>query len=109
LLPNNLVEWGIRDSTIEYLANDLPGLPPANFGHPVVDQTGLVGKFDFALVWEFSPQSNGTTPSVTEVRPDSFGLTLEEAVEKQLGLKLKPTKAFVDILVVDHAEMPSQN
>jgi len=31
------------------------------------------------------------------------------AIEEQLGLKLQPTKALVDTLVIDHAEMPSSN
>jgi uncharacterized protein (TIGR03435 family) len=70
---------------------------------------GLIGKFDFALVWEYVSPSNGTTPAATDAQPESYGLTLEEAVEKQLGLKLKPTKALVDILVVDRVAMPSEN
>jgi len=109
LMPNNLVEWGIRNSTIAYLAADLPNLPPKISSRPVVDQTGLIGKFDFALVWEWIPPSNGATPSVTDAQPDLRGLTLEEAVEKQLGLKLKPTVATLGILIVDHVELPSEN
>jgi uncharacterized protein (TIGR03435 family) len=31
------------------------------------------------------------------------------AVQEQLGLKLEPTKGAVDMIVVDHLEMPSEN
>jgi len=34
---------------------------------------------------------------------------MQEALEDQLGLKLKSTKAFMDILIVDLAERPSEN
>jgi uncharacterized protein (TIGR03435 family) len=63
---------------------------------PVVDKTGLEGKYDFDLIFtrEDSPTD---TP-----HPD-YG-SIFTAIEKQLGLKLTPEKIPVDYLVIDHVE-----
>jgi bla regulator protein blaR1 len=63
----------------------------------VIDKTGLTGLFDFHLEWNSSPSSDPDRPS------------LFTAVQEQLGLKLTPGKAPVDVLVVDHAEDPTVN
>jgi uncharacterized protein (TIGR03435 family) len=72
---------------------------------PVVDKTGLSGKFDFVI--EYTPQINGPVPS--DFVPDSSGPTLEEALKEQLGLRLEATKGPVDVLAIDHVEEPSAN
>jgi uncharacterized protein (TIGR03435 family) len=41
--------------------------------------------------------------------PDSNGVGLFTAIQEQLGLKLEPQKAPIQILVIDHAEKPSEN
>jgi uncharacterized protein (TIGR03435 family) len=68
---------------------------------PVVNQTGLAGKFDFTL--DFEPE--GTAISGAEATKPS----LFTAVQDQLGLKLEPAKTPVELLVVDHVERPSAN
>jgi len=65
---------------------------------PVVDQTGLTGRFDFTLEW--SSDSNAT---------DSPGPTFLEALRDQLGLKLTSTKGPIQTLIIDHVESPSEN
>jgi len=65
----------------------------------VIDKTGLTGKYDFTLNWAPDDGSD----------PDSPYPSLFTAVQEQLGVKLKSTKGPVDVLVVDHAEMPSAN
>lgn len=67
---------------------------------PVVDQTGLTGKYDFKLEWTSNPEST-TDPSAAP----GF-LT---AVQEQAGLKIEPTKAQVDVLSITHVEQPSAN
>jgi uncharacterized protein (TIGR03435 family) len=70
--------------------------------HPVIDATGLTGKYDFALFWDMSA---GTGASDLEPGP-----TLIEAVQSQLGLKLEQKKGPVEIIVVDHMErVPTEN
>jgi uncharacterized protein (TIGR03435 family) len=65
----------------------------------VVDQTGLTGSYDIELIW---------TPDEQQGTPDA-GPTIFTALEEQLGLRVKPDKGPVQVLVVDHAERPSEN
>ncbi len=76
---------------------------------PVVDATGVQGAFNFELKW---------TPENAQAKPaENTGTQLADAppglftaIEEQLGLKLEPRKAPVEILVVDHAEkVPGEN
>ena len=78
---------------------------------PVVDQTGLTGKYDFILSWTPDETQFGAlgarppTPSDDpNAPPDLF-----TAIQQQLGLKLEAKKAQADVLVIDHVERPSPN
>jgi uncharacterized protein (TIGR03435 family) len=81
--------------------------------HPVIDKTGLKGKYDFVL--EYTPDLSGLPPppdaSAPLVPPTSnVGPNLPSALEKQLGLKLTRAKVKLDVIVVDHAEKtPTEN
>jgi uncharacterized protein (TIGR03435 family) len=67
---------------------------------PIVDQTGLTGRYDFTLRYT-ADEANTHDPNAP---PGIF-----TAAQEQLGLKFEPTKALVDVLVIDRAEMPSPN
>jgi uncharacterized protein (TIGR03435 family) len=69
---------------------------------PIIDKTGLppTAYYDFAL--QFSRTESGTPA------PDAYP-SLFTAMEEQLGLKLEPAKGPVDTLVIDHADLPSEN
>ena len=68
---------------------------------PVEDKTGTGGNFDFELHWtRMGDPDNGENSSA----PSIF-----TAVQEQMGLKLQPGKGSVWVIVVDHAEMPSEN
>lgn len=71
----------------------------ANYGadRPVIDRTGIEGIFDFDLKWVNQP--TGSPEDVSYFT----------AVQEQLGLKLEPTTALVDVLVIDRAEHPDPN
>jgi uncharacterized protein (TIGR03435 family) len=64
-------------------------------GRPVVDRTALDGTYGITLTFSRSD---------TDDRPSIF-----TAVQEQLGLKLEPGKAPIDVLVIDHIEKPSAN
>ena len=96
---------GSRNATMELIADSLASL--GRLGRPVVDQTGLSGRFDFTLEW--TQELNGPSQSGANASLDSQGTTFLEALKDQLGMKLKSTKAPMDVLVVDHVERPSEN
>jgi uncharacterized protein (TIGR03435 family) len=68
---------------------------------PVVDQTGLSGRFDFELHWT---PDNAPASDDPNAPPDIF-----TAVQEELGLKIDSTKALVNVLAIVHAEHPSEN
>ena len=70
-------------------------------GRPVVNRTGLEGRYD--LILDFEPEDGPITG--VEVRKPS----LFTAVQDQLGLKLESRKTPVEMLVVDRIERPSDN
>lgn len=100
----------------------LAGLLENQLGHPVVDKTGLTGKYDFNV--DFSPAEmriNGlpvpqaagggaagpapALPSVAEV-----GVDLPTAIQQQLGLRIEKGKGMLDYIVVEKAERaPTEN
>jgi uncharacterized protein (TIGR03435 family) len=85
-------------------------LQTAVLDRPVVDQTGLAGRFDFTLTW--TPDETQFGALGIKVPPPPDGATapgLFTAVQEQLGLKLDSTKAPVDVLVVDRVEKPTEN
>jgi uncharacterized protein (TIGR03435 family) len=104
--PGNLPA---SNATMEEFA----GFMQAHLDRPVVDQTGLKGRFDFQLQWTpdetqsdslRGPGPPPKPPEGAETQPDLF-----TAMQQQLGLKLKSTKAQVDVLVIDKVEKPSEN
>jgi uncharacterized protein (TIGR03435 family) len=78
---------------------------------PVVDQTGLTGRYDLTVTFtpddslfngqslDFARPADGVEPA-----PNFF-----EAIQQQLGLKLTAEKTQVDVLAIDHIEKPSAN
>jgi uncharacterized protein (TIGR03435 family) len=96
--------FGGRNVTMKMLAESMPfqtGL--ATLERPLIDKTGLTGGFDFSIEWT-PPEDIGQPGDV-----GSFGAPFREALKKQLGLKLDPEKAPVEVLVIDHVEQPSAN
>ena len=86
----------------------------ARLGRPVVDKTGLKGNYAFKLHWTPDPSeeehlAQSGEPVAPESVPDANGPSLTNALEEQLGLKLQANTEPVQVLVIDHAEMPSGN
>jgi uncharacterized protein (TIGR03435 family) len=87
----------------------LQGLAPDYLATSVADATGLGGAWDFTL--SFSAPYLFASPSPGETASDPNGaVSLQEAVNKQLGLKLEKRPRPVPILVIDHMEeKPTEN
>jgi uncharacterized protein (TIGR03435 family) len=112
-----LVGQGI---SIAFLVSELSGdseLLGQRLGRPVIDKTGLKGKYDFTLKWtpneneaqmftgaEGDPQPIGGAPPA-----ESSGPSIFSAIQEQLGLKLEPQRGPIEVLVIDHVERPSEN
>jgi uncharacterized protein (TIGR03435 family) len=81
------------------------GMASGYVGSPVYDATGLDGGWDFTLSFSAPPQ----TPKDAAAEPDGT-ITLPDAMEKQIGIKMEMQKHPVEILVIDHLErQPTDN
>jgi len=86
-----------------------------HLGRPVVDGTGLRGKYDIDMTWTIDVawlmESAGLRDQIPEGSDNGpYGPTLIRAVRDQLGLQLISKKGHGDIVVVDHvAKVPSEN
>ena len=67
-------------------------------GRPVLDKTGLEGKFDLLLNFDSSPN-----------QADSDKPSLFQALQQQLGLRLEPRNASLPMLVIESIQRPSEN
>lgn len=96
--------------SMSVFADWLSGRPIVD-GRPVVDATGLTGSFDFTLIFappNAQPAAYDATTSRSPTAPDAE-VPLLTALEEQLGLKLEPRRAPVEVLVIDHVDPPSPN
>jgi uncharacterized protein (TIGR03435 family) len=80
----------------------------SRIGRPIVDSTGISGKYDFVLSTfvDIPPAEPGAPVNNREIMAQQIAV----AVQKQLGLRLEPKKGRVDVLVVDHYDkIPTEN
>jgi uncharacterized protein (TIGR03435 family) len=72
-------------------------------GHPVIDETGLTGRYDFSAEFDLSPNGDGTNAPC-------FSCAISIALQQELGVKLVKRAIQLDVIVVDHAErVPTEN
>jgi uncharacterized protein (TIGR03435 family) len=109
--PGDRPECGMRSMMMNGMQRPRAGGMPVGamaaviqqtVGRPVVDHTGLNGRFDFDL------QFSGTGPLTTADRADA-PVSVFTALQEQLGLKLESRKEIVDVLVIDQVERPTPN
>jgi uncharacterized protein (TIGR03435 family) len=104
-----LGDLGVRNANM----GDFTGLmQEAVLDRPVLDQTGITGRYDFTLVWtpddsQFAGMGVKIPPPAAE--DGKAPPNLYTAIQEQIGLKLEATKAPADVMVVDHVEKPSEN
>jgi len=98
--PTGQKSVSCQHMTMAVLADTLQELAVKDFPVPIVDQTGLKGAYEFKLIW--TPASKATDPLP--------GLTIFEAVQEQLGLKLESRKLPLPVIVIDRVErVPTDN
>ncbi len=96
----------IRNATmLDFTSFALQG---AVLDRPVLDQTGIAGRYDFTLTWAPLGTEFGGTP-YNPPPTDNPPANLFTAIQEQLGLKLEAVKAPADVMVIDKAEKPSAN
>jgi len=77
-------------------------------GRLVVDRTGLTGAYDFDFEFAADP-APGATPAPDTATTAGDRPSLFTALEEQLGLKLQPTRAPIDVTVIDRVTPPTEN
>jgi uncharacterized protein (TIGR03435 family) len=82
-------------------------LQRAILDRPVVDATGLTGRYDFDLEW--TPDETQFGGELTPVSPDSGKPGFGAALQQQLGLGIEATRAPIEALVIDRLYRPSDN
>jgi bla regulator protein blaR1 len=97
---------GSRNTTMGLLASAIWN-PQFGLDQPVVDQTGLEGRFDFILELPGGMISLGPKPPNPDDPPPEP--IVRKALREQLGLKLVRSRGEVRTLIIDHVERPSEN
>ncbi len=82
-------------------------LQRAVLDRPVVNKTGLSGRYDFDLTW--APDESQFGGDVPVASADAPSPPLFTAMQEQLGLRIEATRGPVDALVIDTAERPTAN
>jgi uncharacterized protein (TIGR03435 family) len=118
--------FNCQNITMAQFADQLQTIAGTYVVHPVVDATGLEGAWDFTLSFSPIPPQQLTSMMAgaraslppgaagpadnTASDPIGGGLSLFDAVEKQLGLKLEMRKRTYPVFVIDHIEeKPTEN
>lgn len=98
------------NSTVGALAESLS----SSVGRPVLDESGLVGRFDWNLTW-VAESVRPTLSSVGGEKPgpaapsDVSGPSLFTAIQQKLGLRLESKKGLAPAVIVERVERPSAN
>jgi uncharacterized protein (TIGR03435 family) len=106
-----------QNYSMAQFAEQLQRMAPGYIHSPVLDKTGLEGAWDFTLAFSTAGAvgkggrggRGGDAPGPDAADP-GMGLSLSDAMEKQLGLKLESVKRPVQVLVIDHIDRkPTDN
>jgi uncharacterized protein (TIGR03435 family) len=117
----------VQNMTMEQFGQKLQNIAGGYIHSTVLDKTGLEGGYDFALAFSQAGLVNGrggvvtivngvavagapTPPAGGDASDPNGAVSLFDAMEKQLGIKLVETKRPVPVLIIDHIEQkPSDN
>lgn len=105
LQPNNRMGLTVKNARI----SEITGMLAQPLKQPIVDMTGLTGKFDFELDIMRYVSEEMLKPKAGDAPPDIIGIGIA-AIQEQLGLKIESKKIPVEILIIDHMEkVPTEN
>ncbi|CAN5518295.1 hypothetical protein BH10ACI4_BH10ACI4_01360 [soil metagenome] len=105
--------WACQNITMKQLGEELAHYSTGYVYTPVLNATGLKGSYDLTLAWSSasltilkpppsaSEQQNSSQQGVSD---PNGAVTLYEAMDKQLGIKMVKEKRPVPVLIVDHIE-----
>jgi uncharacterized protein (TIGR03435 family) len=106
----NVQMMGCKNTSAGELAQLLQRSAGAYIDHPIVDATGLEGGWDFAVGWTPKAQLQAKAPNpnadggAVSDAPAPDGISVFDAVEKEIGLKLVKDKRTIPVIVVDHVD-----
>jgi uncharacterized protein (TIGR03435 family) len=103
--PGN-IRYAARNVDFSRISTDVPALG-TGLERQILDQTGLSGQYDFNLEWT-SPVPHAPSSSDPSV-PDANVAAFTRALDQQLGLKLVPRQAPMQVLVLDRIDRPPDN
>jgi uncharacterized protein (TIGR03435 family) len=98
--PNGTTRYMAGSSTVDSVA----GVAQRAAGRPVVDRTGLTGRFDIDLEYAGEPRRGVAGQAVL---PDVAAASIFTALQEQLGLKLESGKEKMDVLVIEDVHLPT--
>jgi uncharacterized protein (TIGR03435 family) len=98
VVPVIQAEAVCKNMTMANLAQALQVLAPGYANRNVLDLTGLKDSYDFTITWVGRAVSD-----------QEGGLTIPDALEKQLGIKMEGRRMPVSVIIVDHIDRPSEN
>jgi len=78
-------------------------------GRPVIDRTGLGKRYNLSVTWDDAPVREGGVPGLDTPRAPGDNGSVFTAVQNQLGLRLDPQRAAVEVIVIDRIERPTPN
>jgi uncharacterized protein (TIGR03435 family) len=94
--------------TMDDLIKELPQRAGGYVDHPIVNASGIQGAWNFTLMWTprgaLDNRPANAEPGAAGGASDPGGISLFEAIDKQLGLKLEKGTHPLSVIVVDHAE-----
>ena len=117
-VPNGLIVLECKSMTMARFAEEIRQAAGGYLGdHPMVDGTELPGAYDFTLTWtprgalpSGLPRPSDGAGGASTVAADPGGITVTEAIDRQLGLKVELQKKPMPVVVVDHVnQVPTEN
>jgi uncharacterized protein (TIGR03435 family) len=111
VFPHRFGGLQVRNLTIAKFAVNMQSYV---LDRPVVDHTGLAGRYDFNLDWtpddsQFIQLGKASASRPLPTSDPNPPPSLYTAIQEQVGLKLAAAKIPTDVIVIDHVERPSPN